>query len=658
MSTSGAASLQSATKGFGYLFADDIDSAKAHFAGEDDPFHLMGLGVCTFLEAVLSMETDLIAKASQSLELSESMSRKYTKDRGVGDAKGKAHSRFPKGIEWEILNTDAVVLLSLVKALGGSYMGYVQCLYSMNNAHSKFTKLYKIVFPDGLPETNCRSNDARLDKSETDEAPVEELIVSGTAFGYGLFNLVFSMLPKKVQGLVGMFGFQHDRALALRALALSATKKDVHGVFAGLVLVTYYGDVLLCSGWQADEAYMIDVNRRIVDDVEARYPGGALWILNRAKILRATNDPEAAIKVLQDGLKPKQGGKKGFAQANIMLWFELAWLLLGQRRYAEAAAAFVKMTELNSWSHGTYYFIAAGCYFSIGDMNKAQELLDAIPGLIEKKMGGKDLPTETFIKKKLAFYKEKQARRGGDPARYIEAVKISPAEEMGFFWNTHARIDVATAKAHIAAFAALTPKLLITSPEIEELVPHNVDREAAKLGGSILEATTPLPSAPSSGFFSGWRNPSAAGSSATMTKEKLVDLDNGDDLAVRALLLGIFHKTAESYDAAQAFLSEAARLQESGQVKVNTWVGGMVWFERAVAGIREVESRQGRDLGKGEAFWKGEWEKALKGASMSLEKAMGLNTNSVDMSARLDNRVNMLRDEIAAKRASLGIVGN
>lgn len=35
---------------------------------------------------------------------------------------------------------------------------------------------------------------------------------------------------------------------------------------------------------------------------------------------------------------------------------------------------------------------------------------------------------------------------------------------------------------------------------------------------------------------------------------------------------------------------------------------------------------------------------------------MGLNTNSVDMSARLDNRVNMLRDEIAAKRAGLGIL--
>jgi hypothetical protein len=40
----------------------------------------------------------------------------------------------------------------------------------------------------------------------------------------------------------------------------------------------------------------------------------------------------------------------------------------------------------------------------LGNKDKAQQLLDAIPGLIDlKKMGGKDLPTEVFIKKKCEF---------------------------------------------------------------------------------------------------------------------------------------------------------------------------------------------------------------------------------------------------------------
>lgn len=38
-----------------------------------------------------------------------------------------------------------------------------------------------------------------LEQGAAEDGPVEDLIVAGTAFGFGLFNLVFSLLPKKVQ---------------------------------------------------------------------------------------------------------------------------------------------------------------------------------------------------------------------------------------------------------------------------------------------------------------------------------------------------------------------------------------------------------------------------------------------------------------------------
>jgi hypothetical protein len=67
------------------------------------------------------------------------------------------------------------------------------------------------------------------------------------------------------RSVVGFFGFNHDRKLALRALAVSASGNDVHSVFAGLTLMTYYGLVLLISGYQADEKYIIKQYRSIVD---------------------------------------------------------------------------------------------------------------------------------------------------------------------------------------------------------------------------------------------------------------------------------------------------------------------------------------------------------------------------------------------------------
>lgn len=76
-----------------------------------------------------------MAEATRCLTLSEAGARSQQKA-----PKSRANQRFPPGLEWEILNADAVVLLGLTHALSESYMGYFQCMYALNNAHSKFTK--------------------------------------------------------------------------------------------------------------------------------------------------------------------------------------------------------------------------------------------------------------------------------------------------------------------------------------------------------------------------------------------------------------------------------------------------------------------------------------------------------------------------------------
>ena len=84
--------------------------------------------------------------------------------------------------------------------------------------------------------------------------------------------------------VVGFLGFQHDRKLALQALAVSAARKDVHSIFAGsddlnskfdrpntvyialsLALMTYHGVVLLLAGFQADEAHIVKQYKAIVE---------------------------------------------------------------------------------------------------------------------------------------------------------------------------------------------------------------------------------------------------------------------------------------------------------------------------------------------------------------------------------------------------------
>lgn len=155
-----------------------------------------------------------------------------------------------------------------------------------------------------------------------------------------------------------------------------------------------------------------------------------------------------------------------------------------------------------------------------------------------------------------------------------------------------------------------------------------------------------------------------------------VDLDTSDELALRALLLGIHHRTLKAFDVARGFLVQAHKYQS--ELKVNTWIGGLAMFELAVLDLNEAEDRHGkrvtvvvRDVEKedglvvngdkaysqlmGDEDVKRVWSEVLKAARVKLDVALDLATNSVDLSSRLDSRIAILKDEILTKREILGI---
>lgn len=174
-------------------------------------------------------------------------------------------------------------------------------------------------------------------------------------------------------------------------------------------------------------------------------------------------------------------------------------------------------------------------------------------------------------------------------------------------------------------------------------------------------------------------------------KSRLLDLDNPDELAIRALLLGINYRTTQEYEISRGFLSEAYEYHSS--IKTSTWVGGVAMFELAVLDLKEAEecdrvraaaassafSSPGpsplkasmtvdTDLANGDEpdrlriprphskeEGKSNWVEALKSASHKLDAALGLATSSVDLSSRLDSRIAMLRHEIATKKDLLGV---
>jgi len=138
---------------------------------------------------------------------------------------------------------------------------------------------------------------------------------------------------------------------------------------------------------------------------------------------------------------------------------------------------------------------------------------------------------------------------------------------------------------------------------------------------------------------------------------------------MRALLLGMHYRTLKDFDIARGSLVEAHEYQS--KLTVSTWIGGLAMFELAVLDLKEAEDRDRKRLEvvvhsvekeneycsqhAGDEEMRRIWRDVIKAACVKLEVAMNLATNSVDLSSRLDSRIVMLKDEIAAKRDILGI---
>jgi len=172
-------------------------------------------------------------------------------------------------------------------------------------------------------------------------------------------------------------------------------------------------------------------------------------------------------------------------------------------------------------------------------------------------------------------------------------------------WNTHSRIPKEVAQQHIDTLSAFTPILKVS------------DTVNAK-----QTAVQPKPTD---------------------------DLDTVDEVAIRALVLGVNYRRLGRYAAARNLLLEAHQYP----LTLSTWVGGVALFELAVLELKEME--ESSITLTDDAERKKTWAAVLKSATGHLDQALSLSTNAVDLSGRLDSRIGMLRDQISIKKEALGI---
>ncbi|CAH8618945.1 unnamed protein product [Schistosoma haematobium] len=264
---------------------------------------------------------------------------------------------------------------------------------------------------------------------------------SGVHLGVGAFNLMISMLPRRVLKLLEFVGFSGDRQFGLEQLRMGAGMKDsLRGPLCALLLLAYdlyathmLGDSVVSVSSEQPE-HMKEA-RELLDHWSVVYPNSAIFLLLSGRLEEISGNLHQAITLFQRSIN----SQSDWIHYHHLCYWELIWCYALQADWQKAILYTEKLALESRWSQASYrYMKAAFLLQSIEDrtayemknhdgvIEKPQEVVDQlltdIPHLI-KRFGGRSLPIEKIALRKSSRYFAQNKRL------------TLPALELIFIWN-------------------------------------------------------------------------------------------------------------------------------------------------------------------------------------------------------------------------------
>lgn len=414
-------SLTESIKGFyklrkAYLILDGLLRAERDYVRQS------GSMVSSATASVKSMSLEEKASMSQPHELEKSLEAKATNG---NDSAGPADDR-PKALE----RTDTDATLTPADSSG-------------------------FVTPKEFPEPNTPASLSASIVPGADEGdivpdnPVDTWIYSGSNLCFGILMLMLSLIPPTFATLLKIVGFKGDREAGLHMIWQASKFDNMNGAVAGLALFGYYNnmfgacDIVPQAGEGAIPRAKLNA---LLTRMRSVFPQSQMWLLEESRMVAGEKRPDEAISML------KSVATCPFRQVEALKFFESSLNMMFVHDYAGCTAGFEESINLNNWSHGMFYYIAGAAQVeayreskmsdpekAMRHAQKANELLQLVQkNTGRKRMMARQLPLDVFVHRKIQKWEHRAKEWNID---FIDAVGVSPLEEMIYFWNGHRRMQ-------------------------------------------------------------------------------------------------------------------------------------------------------------------------------------------------------------------------
>ena len=286
--------------------------------------------------------------------------------------------------------------------------------------------------------------------------PIDVFIHSGANLCFGLLLVMISMIPPAFGRLLFIIGFHGDKDRGIRMLWQASKFHNINGAMAGLIVLGFYNTFIGFSDIIPDtdtvnpetavEGYPQERCHALLREMRQRHPRSQLWLLEEARMQASSKQLSNAIDKLETA------SKSPLKQVEALKMFEKSLDSMYSHRYGLCSESFIKCVSMNNWSHALYYYLAGSAQVELYRQHKttdsaaaqvyakkAAELLKVAPEHAgKKKFMARQLPFDVFVSRKIKKW-EQRAQEWNIP--FVDAVGVSPVEEMIYLWNGYKRMD-------------------------------------------------------------------------------------------------------------------------------------------------------------------------------------------------------------------------